>query len=190
MIKLISLYLIAAATTLAASATITLVDAGNPLVSDGANYVGLYDISVNGIVTPALCVDVQDDSYVGQQWTATITQGSPTGSVIELEEMWLFAADKALSPSDSIDRVNIQNAAWNLGDPAYAADPAAQQWEQLAAVNYSSVNSYYYFFASGPGVQTMLYDAITTTPEPTLLALFGLLILAGSMIVRQLKRKG
>lgn len=189
MVKLLSLSLFAAA-TLAASATITIVDVGASPVSDGTYYVGLYDISVNGIVTPALCVDVQDNSYVGQQWIATITQGSPTDSVIELEEMWLFAEDKSLSPTDATDRINIQHAAWNLGDPAYAVDAAAQDWEQLATVNYASVDPYQYFFTTAPGVQTMLYDAITITPEPTLLGVFGLLLLAVAGISKRAKDKG
>jgi hypothetical protein len=183
MIKLIALLI--AAATFAVSATITLVDAGNPPVSDGEYYVGLYDISVNGIVTPALCVDVQDESYVGEQWTATITQGSATDSVIELEEMWLFSADKGLPPSDTTDRISIQHAAWNLVDSTYTADAAAQEWEQFAATNYASVNPEVFFFANAPGIQTMLFDAITEAPEPTLLGVFGLLLLAGAGIARR-----
>ena len=185
MFKLISLQLIAAA-ALASSATIVLVDAGNPPVSDGAYYVGLYDISVNGIMTPALCVDVQDNSYVGEEWTATITQGSPTDSATELEEMWLFTADKDLSPSDSTDRIDIQHAAWNLADHGYAANPAAQYWEQLAAANYESVDPSIYFFATATGAQTMLYDAITTAPEPAFLGLVGL-VLIGAGIAKKLR---
>ena len=140
--KLFSLFLLAGAVLSAAPlAQVSLVNAGSPLVDDGQYYVGPYTLSINGQNVAAMCVDFQDESYVGDTWTASLSQvgGNLSATyhaddaVQYKEEAYLYS----LLTLPGADRVDIQHAAWSITDPGYSINAAAQVYANLALANYA-----------------------------------------------------
>ena len=103
----------------AGTVNVTLLDAGNPQVSDGTDFVSPYTLSVNGTNYAALCVDSQDWSTVKASWSANLTAvGSSSlattrnpGEQTEYEEAaYLYT----LITQSGADRIDIQHAAWDI----------------------------------------------------------------------------
>lgn len=170
---------------------VKLVNAGSPLEDDGQYYVGPYTLQINGDNMPVLCVDFQDESWVGDIWSANISQVGgdisltyhPADTVQYEEEAYLYH----LITQPNADRVDIQHAAWAITDPNYNPNAAAQTYINLAVANYSQMNFNGYEIissANNPHEQ----EFMTMTPEPASLALFGGGLLAFGSFFRRRRR--
>jgi hypothetical protein len=187
--KLVSLFLLAGAVLSAApTAQVTLVNAGNPTADDGQYYVGPYNLSINGQNFAAMCVDVNDESNIGNTWTAYVSQVGgdisqtyhADDAVQYKEEAYLFS----LITQPGADRVDIQHAAWFITDPGYAIDSAAQAFVTQAQANYAGMNLSGYELISdvnSPHQQ----EFIVCSPEPGSLALLGAGFLLSGLIARR-----
>ncbi len=62
----------------AAPVNVTLLNAGNPTAVDdsGHYYVGPYTLTLNGVATPAMCVDDFIENNIGDKWVANETNVS------------------------------------------------------------------------------------------------------------------
>ncbi len=193
--KLFSIFLLAGAVLSAApigTTRVTLVNAGSPLVDDGHYYVGPYTLSINGSNIAAMCVDVLDESNVGDSWVASLSQVGgdisstyrPTEAMQYEQEAYLYS----LITQAGADRVDIQHAAWSVTDPGYAINSAAQAYVTLAQNNYAAMNFSDYELvssANGPHEQEFL----VCTPEPGSLTLLGVgLLLSGFLARRKFAR--
>src|SRR5579875_844804 len=190
--RLISLFLLAGALLSATPLTtqVTLANAGNPGVIDSNNfYVGPYTLTINGWNVAALCVDFNDESYIGSTWTAYLSQVGgdisdtyrPNDAVQYEEEAYLYS----LITQPGADRIDIQHAAWAITDPSFTADSAAQVYVTQAQNNYKSIDFSGYELVStttSPHQQ----EYLIASPEPASLALFATgALLAGIGLVRR-----
>lgn len=183
--KLVSLFLLAGALVSAApiaTTQVTLVNAGSPLADDGHYYVGPYTLSINGQNVAAMCVDVLDESHVGDSWLATLSHVDgdisltyhPDEAIQYKEEAYLYS----LITRPGAERVAIQHAAWFLTDPGYAIDAAAQGYVTLAQNNYAGMDFSGFELVSS-SVGTREQEFIVATPEPDSIMLLG----AGALLL-------
>jgi len=111
--------------------TLTLVNV-NPGYNDGSYYTYTYNFSINGspVLTPLLCDDFVDDVYIGETWTATVSninqivangQMTPVAGSLAfgqtklkayLEAAYLY--NKLYTTLDASSSVNINHAIWAL----------------------------------------------------------------------------
>jgi len=119
----------------AATVSMTLTGPGNNGVL-GNEYVGPYQGTINGVSTPLICDDFYDDSYLGEQWTATETSLSSiianqstsglrfSGLTNYEEAAWLSLQllNGAPCPPGGSTGANcagdLQYAIWDLFDPS------------------------------------------------------------------------
>lgn len=176
--------------------TVKLVDAGHPTLSDGHYYVGPYDLLINGQTVAALCIDVADQTGIGETWTAYLSPVGgdishtyhPTFGVRYEEEAYLYS----LITQPGSDRIHIQHAAWNITNSSYTIGSTSQYYKNLAAANYSMMNFTGYYIVSGIDShnheQEFLIHLPTSAPEPASYALFGL-GLVGALTARRWKKR-
>src|SRR5579872_4333982 len=73
-----------ASASFAETTSVTLTGTGNNTVVWGSGfgvYVDPYTATVGGVAnTPVICDDWSDNSYVGESWTANVTQASSVGT--------------------------------------------------------------------------------------------------------------
>ena len=192
--KLVSLFLLAGAALSASPlTTVSLVNAGSPLLDDGRYYVGPYTLSINGQNMPVMCVDANDESYVGQTWTAAISQVGgdisstyhPDEAVQYKEEAYLFN----LITQPGADRIDIQHAAWSITDPAWSIDSAAQSFVTQAENHYADMDfSGFELVSSVSGDPRAQEFMVSSAPEPGSLTLLGAgLMLGAAGLVRRKK---
>jgi hypothetical protein len=179
--------------------SVKLVDAGNPLKSDGHYYVGPYTLLINGQNVAALCVDFSDESTVGTVWDAYISQVggnisktyNPSFSTQYKEEAYLFNLITQPGVTGQ-QRVDIQHAAWDLTSPGLFNDSAALGYVKQAHDNYSGLDFAGYLIVSTVDSrhhqQEFLIGPNAVAPEPASYALFGLGLCAASAARRWSKR--
>ncbi len=100
--------------------TVSLVNAGNPVLHDGNGVdVGPYTLGMNGMDYAALCVDSRDWSQLNTPWSANLTTvGSsnlsntyhPSEGTEYEEDAYLFT----LITKPGADRIDLQHAAWDI----------------------------------------------------------------------------
>ncbi len=201
---LIGAVLFLAPTALADTATMLLTGAGDNGALGGV-YIGPYTVTINGVSTSVICDDFDDESYIGETWTANVTTLSSLGGTkwVDLgnstnlyeEAAWLSLNLLSASPGQAGD---IQFAIWALFDPnavngLSAGDQANVQWWINDAQGQT--------FTSGEFANILIYTAdisdpircdgdycantppqefIVATPEPSafILMLIGLMAIA------------
>jgi hypothetical protein len=175
---------------------------GTPPVAHNGVYVGPYTLSINGVSTPAMCMDDFLEVYNGDHWAANVTAvkssnlsstylgsgdlGSTsrkifgqnyTSNQVYTAEAYLFS----LLTKPDADRVNIQEAAWAIMDASTmtsivkSKNLAVESYVQMAFNNLSFDAQYFRIIS-----QTGLYSGnskqefmVVSTPEPASIALFG-----------------
>jgi hypothetical protein len=179
--------------------SVKLVDTGNPLQSDGNNYVGPYTLLINGQNVPALSLNFIDESAAGTVWDAYISQvggdisktSHPSFSTQYKEEAYLFNLITQPGVTGQ-QRVDIQHAAWDLTSPGLFTDSAALGYVSQAQNNYSGLNFAGYLIVSSVDSrhrqQEFLIDPNAVAPEPASYALLGLGLCLASAARRWTKR--
>ena len=142
---------------------------------------------------PVMCVDANDESYVGQTWTAAISQVGgdisstyhPDEAVQYKEEAYLFN----LITQPGADRIDIQHAAWSITDPAWSIDSAAQSFVTQAENHYADMDfSGFELVSSVSGDPRAQEFMVSSAPEPGSLTLLGAgLMLGAAGLVRRKK---
>jgi hypothetical protein len=197
---------------------LTLVNV-SPGYNDGSFYTYPYNFSINGasILTPLLCDDFVDDVYIGETWTATVSNisnivangqmtaaaGSLAGIAGQtklkayLEAAYLY--NKLYTTLDATSSVNINHAIWAL----FSATPynaASQELFDEANLNTSesdtSMFSDIVFFTPVQGTQTLNGDSVAgrpqefigKVPEVSSLALLGFGLLGLGGLARRKQR--
>jgi hypothetical protein len=209
--KSILSFLLCGAVLGASPITVSLLNAGNGAIdSTGKYYVGPYTLTLNGVSTPAMCMDDFVEDGLGDKWSANVTAAnssdysgtylgnsgktmygqSYTSSQIYNAEAYLFSL--IIKPGS--DQADIQEAAWVIMDPSnstYSSLAGVQSYLLSAADNSPSFNSSGFNIVSDVtafGAQEFMVSA-TPTPEPATMAFvgFGLLLAGGAMGLRRRK---
>jgi len=187
----------------AQASTISITFAGAPTgVTNGPYYVMPYLLSIDGILTTAICYDIFDDVSVGQSWTAnelTLDQAvssgqfsNDTNALVGYEQVGFLFEQTTSSPQNQVD---LQQDIWNVFDPGrYAVSPGMQAYLDLLATpayanfNYGTVR-FLEDVNQGTGrAQAFVIDP-PDAPEPGTIALMScgaLLIGLGRMRRRKL----
>ncbi len=195
--KIFSIFLLAAAALSATPVTtqIKLVNAGSLLVDDGSYYVGPYTVSMNGQNYAALCVDFLHQSSVGDSWTAYVNTSSDYSKVYRLDNPLLYAEEAYLYnliTKPNADRIDIQHAAWNITDPNYHINSAAQAFVQQAQANFASVNMAGFQVLSAKDCneqEFLVWNPSCAAPEPGSFAMLGGGLLVGIGFIRRNRKK-
>ncbi len=187
MTKLIPALLFTGMALVAAPITrVTLIDAGSPLVNDGAYFVGPYTLGVDGRNVPVLCTDLNDQSALGDQWNAYTTplggDLSDTyhpGAFLQYEEeAYLYT----LLMEPGADRIGLQHAAWAITDEAYQIDQTAESWVSEARQNARKIDAgKFEIISEVDGIQGSRSQEFLTAivPESSLVNLFAGLLAIG-----------
>lgn len=183
----------AAAPVLSAqTGTLDFVNGGS--INDGHYYVGNYNATLNGTPITINCVDFFHEVSNGDVWT--VNETSLTGgnlsdtrlasnpNALDLYEQAAFLTGQYAGKSNT-DVINIQHAIWSLfggvTDPN-VNNSAAQLWITFAQTNYDTSNFDYSNYVIltdtrvGNGVTPdadTKQEFLTTTPEPSSIALLG-----------------
>jgi len=192
-IKIAFLLLVAFALTpkaYADGAPVTMVFTGVNGANNGQYYVSPYYGTMNGQTVVLYCVDIINDVSFGQTWQANVTNLasgnlsntrygnsaiSPVsaGAQVLYEEAAWLTTQFASHPSDY---VSLQYALWDLMNPG--SEPTTygnvQQWLNLAAANYGSVDVSQFSVVTNVGPLSLtgqVQEFIVRTPEPGTLAL-------------------
>lgn len=195
--KLFSIFLLAAAALSATPATtqITFVNAGSPLVSDGHYSVGPYTIAMNGQNYAALCVDFLHQSSVGTTWTAYVNTNSDYSKLYHSDKPFLYTEEAYLYnliTKPNADRIDIQHAAWNITDPNYQINSAAQAFVQAAQANFANVNMTGFEVLSAKDCnqqEFLIWNPSCAAPEPNSFAMLGGGLLLGIGLIRRNRKK-
>jgi hypothetical protein len=205
--RFFALFLSTAALVCAGPVTVTFLNAGpNPVSTNfgGENvYVGNYSLSVNGVVTPAMCIDFSDSVTNGETWSANAISNVALGnnwystymktSILGYDsEATISKMITALATSDSADRIALQEAAWAITDTSlvhlltgqalidynYAlANPTTSGYTIYSSTDPSNCNRPQEFIAfNGP---------TASAPEPTSALLMGLSLLGVGILKRR-----
>lgn len=184
--------LIAAAPALSAQGTSNLVFLNGGSVTDGHYYVGNYNATLDGKAITVNCVDFFHDVNNGDAWPVNVTSLTGgdlsntrlgnTGQGQYMEAAFLTGQYAGKSNSQVGD---IQHAIWRLfgaTDPSIV-DANSTFWMNFATDNYLSSNFFYGDFKvltdarindpsyTNPDVTKQ--EFLTSTPEPSSLALLG-----------------
>ena len=193
--------------TLALSAhagTVSITFVGTPTgVNDGADYVLPYQLSINGILTEAICYDIFDSVRVGQSWTAnslTLSQAAATGqfsgdhdSLSDYKEIGFLSQQATNSAQNQID---LQHDIWNVFAPGtYTVTSGMQHYlDLLVTPAYDNFDFGRVFFLEDVSherrAQAFVIDPPTASPEPGTIVLMGAgALLIGIGRIRKQKRK-
>jgi len=177
----------------------TMVFTGVNGANDGHYYVSPYFGTMNGQTVVLYCVDIVNNVNFGQTWQASVTNlasgnlsntryGNSSISPVAANAQILYAEAAWLSTQfayNPSDYVSLQYALWDLMNPG--SEPTSygnvQQWLDLAAANYGSINPSQFAIITNVGPVTLtgqIQEFIVRTPEPGALALLlcGMLALA------------
>ena len=209
---LVGAVLFLAPTALADStASMLLTGAGNNGSLDGVD-VGPYTATINGVSTSVICDDYDDESYIGETWTANVTTLSSLGGTkwVDLgnstnlyeEAAWLSIELLSAGPGQAGD---IQFAIWTLFEPnALNGLSAADQTNVWCWIDSAEAQT----FSPGEFANVLIYTAnitdpircdgnycantppqefIVTTPEPSAFILMLIGLLAVAVAVRRKK---
>jgi hypothetical protein len=189
---------------------VNMVFTGVNGANDGVYYVSPYTGTMNGQTVVLFCDDIKNDVYIGETWTANVTNlgtalsslngfsstryggvsTSPVfanGGVAYQEAAWL-TSQFASHPNDF---VSLQYALWDIMNPG--SEPTSYGnvawWLNQAAGNYSSINAKDFSVVTNTGKLALtgqVQEFIVHTPEPGSLALLlcGLFALAAFRIHR------
>lgn len=182
----------------AAPVHVSYLNPGTPAVAVNGVYVGPYTLSINGVTTPAMCMDDFLEVGDGDKWTANktaVTSSNFSGTYlgngdkmvhgenytskqVYTAEAYLFS----LITKPGADRADIQEAAWAIMDPGTLTNvinsnnTGVENYLEAAANNFSSFNSTGYSIISQTGG---LHNCskqefmVASTPEPGTIGLFG-----------------
>ena len=159
----------------------------NTGVSNGADYVLPYQITVNGVGINAVCYDVFDEVAGGQAWTAsvlTLDQAAATGqfhsnanALADYREIGFLSQQTTGSAQDQID---LQEDIWNIFAPGrYVVTTGMQAYSELLTTsafttfNFDSVRFLEDTNQAAGRAQAFVIDTPTPTPEPGTLILLG-----------------
>lgn len=179
-------------------------------VSDGAYYVGLQTISVDGVNYQAMCYDFARGVTIGQTWQANLLtiddlssgyySGQPDYETKYRAAAWLLM--ELMKEPDRNAWIGIQHAAWlqfapgapTAGAAPYLAALSAARQSGYPGVDFSTVR-FIEAVAGASAVQGLIAggfpSSATLAPEPSTLATaltgFALLIL-GPRLKRAVRR--
>ncbi len=134
----------------------------------GGDDVGPYTVTINGVSTTVICDDYDDESYIGETWTANVTTLSSLGGTkwVDLgnstnlydEAAWLSLNLLSAGPGQAGD---IQFAIWTLFDPnALNGLSAGDQANVLWWINDAQGQT----FSSGEFANVLIYTPNITDP--------------------------
>ena len=190
---LLAVALFAAAPVLSAqTGTMKFVNGGS--VDDGHYYVGNYNATLDGNPITVNCVDFFHDVNNGDVWTVnetallggdlSHTRLASNANGLDLYKQAAFLTGQYAGKSNS-DIVNIQHAIWTLfapvGDPN-VNNAASQSWVAFAQTNFDTSNFNYADFRILTDTRVnddmtadnlTKQEFLTTTPEPSSIALLG-----------------
>ena len=190
-------------THFATADTLQLVGVNGATTPNGAEYVGPYQVSVDGNIQNLFCLDLDRAMNFGESWTATSSVVSTSSSVnVQVAALVLNFVENGY-----LDAVTGQLDIWSLTDPT---DAVADGFTPNAFLNglietatqdsespneFAGINSVYNQFTlytaqpdkSGNGLaQDFIGRSVPApTPEPSTLALFGTGILGFAGLMRR-----
>ena len=187
----VCLFLTCASLFAAPLTKVMLINAGDPPMTDGKDYVGPYTLQLPGGDVPALCIDLADEAQVGEQWTAFVSplEGSladtyhPEQRVAYEEEAYLYS----LITEPGGDRTDLQHAAWSLTDSAYGPDASAERWISQAQRDYETIDFKKFVVVSeapgDTGSRSQEFIAVSPVAEPAWINLMAGLTAIGLALI-------
>ena len=190
---------------------VNMVFTGVNGANDGIYYVSPYTGTANGQTVVLFCDDIKNDVYIGEKWTANVTNlgtaisttggfgntryGGVAGSkvfsnaYVAYEEAAWLTTQFASHPADL---VSLQYALWDIMNPG--SEPTTygnvSYWLGQASNNYSSINAADFSVFTNTGnlaLTGQVQEFIVRTPEPGSLVLLvcGLLALVAFSFTRR-----
>ncbi len=191
--KTVLSFLFLGAVLSAAPVHVSLLNAGNGAVdANGQYYVGPYTLTINGVATPAMCMDDFIDNNIGDSWRAHETKanasdfshtylgnGGETVEGISFSSGQIYGAEAylfSLITKPGADQADIQEAAWVIMDPnnpAYIGLSGVQNYLLAAYFNSPGFDASGYTIVSDVEKGCKQEFMVASAPEPASFLLFG-----------------
>jgi hypothetical protein len=190
--SMLTVILLMAGFTLDASPLVQVTFDGTGGVSNGADYVLPYYLSVNGVTLSADCYDFFDSITVGESWAANIdtlaqaaASGMFSGDPGALQGYELIAVLSTRATPTAQNQIDVQEDIWNVFDPHFSVTPGMASSlttanGEIPAFDFSSVE--FIEPVRGENVQAFV---TSDAPEPASRILIGMGLVAVGLIRRR-----
>ena len=184
--------------------TVTLNASGGVNINNQGVYAGIYNLTVNGVATPSLCIDIARDISAGQTFNdysysslaaAPLSPSGPMGpsAASDIEKLWAAYYSSSMNDASGVTAAALQVAIWeDIGAKAGTYSLTVSDNSSVTTEAAVMLNSLSSLTATADLVGLVSQDGqnyVVAVPEPATMIAGALLLLPlGASTLRILRK--